>query len=358
MHLQFERCAARDHFNGTRRPEGRPEIDLSGVSFFHAGQSAVTVHLPGAYDPLVMPPSPDVVIIPGSGHPELAVQVARGLGAALVGVERERFPDGELSVRLREPVRGRMAVIVEPTGPPVDESLVELLALADACRRAAAARVVAVVPYFGYARGDRRAGDGTPIMASLAAALMQAAGIDHVVTVDLHAPQIEGFFDIPVDELAAFPAILAAARDQLPADTVVVSPDLGRLALATAIADQLGTTSAVVHKQRLSGRASRSLRVVGDVADRACLIVDDMISTGGTIAGCVEVLLAAGARPPMVVAATHGLFLPGSASLLGHPAIGRIHVTDTLPQTRDEAPARSVVSIAPLIVETLGRLRG
>lgn len=305
-----------------------------------------------------MTASSDLAIVPGAGHPALAEEVARALGTDLLPVDRERFPDGELSVRLREPVRGRVAVVIQPTGPPVDESLVELLALADACRRAAAARVVAVVPYFGYARGDRRTSDGMPIMASLAAAMMQAAGIDHVVTVDLHAPQIEGFFELPVDQLEAFPAILAAVRDQLPSDTVIVSPDLGRLGLATAIADQLGTTSAVVHKQRLSGRASRSLRVVGDVAGQPCLIVDDMISTGGTMAGCVDVLLAAGARRPLLVAVTHGLFLPGSAALLGHPAIGRIWVTDSLPQVRDEAPARSVVPVAPLVVAALARLRG
>jgi ribose-phosphate pyrophosphokinase len=299
----------------------------------------------------------DLAIIAGSGHERLAADVSRIVGVPCVPVEHERFPDGELGVRLLEPVFGRRAVIVQPTGPPVDEHLVELLALADACRRAAAERVVAVVPYFGYARGDRRAGSGGPIMASLVAGLIQAAGIDQLVTVDLHAPQIEGFFEIPVDDLAAIPLVLPEIRESLPADVVVVSPDLGRLGLATAVADQLGGTTAVVHKRRISGRQSLTLQVVGAVAGRACLIVDDMISTGGTIAGAVEALLEAGAQPGITVVATHGLFLPGAAELLATPAIERIWVTDTLPQRAGEAPRRSVVTIAPLLARALERLR-
>jgi ribose-phosphate pyrophosphokinase len=236
----------------------------------------------------------ELAIIAGSGHDTLAADLAGELRVPVVPLARERFPDTELSVRVLEPVRGRQAVIIQPTGPPVDAHLLELLAITDACRRAAAERVIAVVPYFGYARGDRRSGPGAPIMASLAAALLQAAGVDHVVTVDLHAPQIEGFFAIPVDDLAAFPVLLAAFREQLPRDVVVVSPDLGRLGLATRIADELGTSAAVVQKRRISGHESKALQVVGDVAGRPCLIVDDMISTGGTVAGCAEALLRAG----------------------------------------------------------------
>jgi ribose-phosphate pyrophosphokinase len=299
----------------------------------------------------------DLAIIAGSGHDHLAADVARIVGVPCVPVEHERLPDGELGVRLLEPVFGRCAVIIQPTGPPVDEHLVELLALADACRRAATERVVAVVPCFGYARGDRRSGSGGPIMAGLAPGLIQAAGVDQLVTVDLHAPQIEGFFQIPVDDLAAIPLVLSEMREGLPADLVVVSPDLGRLELATAVADQLGSTTAVVHKRRISGRQSRTLQVVGEVAGRACLIVDDMISTGGTIAGAVEALLKAGAQPRITVAATHGLFLPGAGELLARSEIDRIWVTDTLPQRAGAAPRRSVVTIAPLLAGALERLR-
>jgi ribose-phosphate pyrophosphokinase len=295
----------------------------------------------------------ELAIVPGSAHPALATDLAGCLGAPALAVERERFPDGELFVRLGASVRGRTAVIVQPTGPPVDEHLVELLAVADACRRAAAERIVAVVPYFGYARGDRRAAPGTPIMASLVARLIERAGVEQVVTVDLHAPQIEGFFDIPIEDLATAPVLLPVLREIVPSDVIVVSPDLGRIGLATSLAEQLGTTAAVVHKQRTSARASRARRVVGDVAGRACLIPDDMIATGGTIRVAVEALLAAGARPDVTVAASHGLFLPGAADQLSHPAIRRIVVTDSLPQASDAPPERTVVPIAPLLADAI-----
>jgi ribose-phosphate pyrophosphokinase len=296
-----------------------------------------------------------LVIIPGSAHAGLAADIGPLVGAPVVPVQVDRFPDGELSVRLLEAVRGRAAVIVQPTGPPVDTHLVELLALADACRRAAADRVIAVTPYLGYARGDRRHGRREPIMASLAARLIEAAGVTHLIALDLHAPQIEGFFHIPVDDLSPFGVLLEAVRPSLPHDVVVVSPDLGRLALATRVADELHTDAAVVHKRRLSGAESRPLQVIGNVRDRGCLIVDDMITTGGTIAGCVEALLRAGARAEILVAATHGLFASGAEDRLRLPAIRGVWVTDTLPQAGAGMP-RTVVPIAPLIAEAVRRL--
>jgi ribose-phosphate pyrophosphokinase len=296
-----------------------------------------------------------LVIVPGSAHAGLAADIGPLVGAPMVPVQVDRFPDGELSVRLLEAVRGRAAVIVQPTGPPVDTHLVELLALADACRRAAADRVIAVTPYLGYARGDRRHGRREPIMASLAARLIEAAGVTHLIALDLHAPQIEGFFHIPVDDLSPFGVLLEAVRPSLPPDVVVVSPDLGRLALATRVADELHTDAAVVHKRRLSGAESRPLQVIGDVRDRGCLIVDDMITTGGTIAGCVDALLRAGARAEILVAATHGLFAAGAEERLRLPAIRGVWVTDTLPQAGVGLP-RTVVPIAPLIAEAVRRL--
>lgn len=298
----------------------------------------------------------DIAIVPGSAHPALAASLARILAAPLVPVDLERFPDGELSVTLREPVRGLSAVIVQPTGPPVDTNLVELLALADACRRAAAARVIAVVPYVGYARGDRRHGRRQPIMASLMAQLLQTAGVSHLLAVDLHAPQIEGFFHIPVDDLSPFVSLLNAVRPHLSPGVVVVSPDLGRLGVATRYADELHTGVAVVHKRRLSGRHTESLQIVGDIRDRPCLIVDDMITTGGTVAGCIEALLRSGARPEIFVAATHGLFVAGAAERLRHAAVHKSWVTDTLPQPASST-ARVVVSVAPMIAAAIEQLR-
>lgn len=301
-------------------------------------------------------PSPDLVIVPGSAHPALAAEIGRVLGATSLIVELERFPDGELTVSLLAPVSGRTAVIVQPTGPSVDAHLIELLALADACRRAAARRVVAVIPYLGYARGDRRHGRRTPIMASLTARLLEASGVSHVVTVDLHAPQIEGFFEIPVDDLSPFPALLEAVRPHLPPDVVVVSPDLGRIGLANRYADELHADVAVVQKRRLSGRETATLQIVGDVRDRPCLIVDDMITTGGTVAGCVDALERSGARSGVLVAATHGLFVADAVERLDHAGVDKVWVTDTLPQAGTLAIDRTVVPIAPLIATAIQQL--
>ena len=233
-------------------------------------------------------------------------------------------------MRIDEPVRGREVFLVQPTAPPVNDHLVELLAFADACRRSAAARITAVVPYFGYARADKRHGRREPITASLVARLMQAAGIDHIVTLDLHAEQIEGFFHIPVDSLTAVPTLCQALRGRLPDGVVVVSPDAGRVAMATDYAHRLGCPVAILHKRRTSGTETVVTHVVGDVRDRPCLIIDDMISTGGTIARAVEALLAAGARPEIIVAASHGLFVGEARARLGHEVIQEVFVTDSV----------------------------
>ncbi len=181
----------------------------------------------------------DFAIFAGTANPTLAEMVARELDVRLGACAVERFPDGETSIRLNEPVRGREVFIVQPTQPPVNEHLVELLTFADACRRASAASITAIVPYFGYARSDKRHGRRESITASMVADLMQAVGIDHVVTVDVHAPQIEGFFRVPMDNLIAMPVLANALRDQLPRDAVVVSPDVGRVRAATDFAHRL-----------------------------------------------------------------------------------------------------------------------
>ncbi|MBV9772783.1 MAG: ribose-phosphate pyrophosphokinase, partial [Gemmatimonadetes bacterium] len=257
----------------------------------------------------------DFVVFGGTANPPLAAAIAKELNVPLGQRVVERFPDGEVSVRIEESVRGKEVFVVQPTSPPVNDHLMELLAFTDALQRAAAERIVAVVPYFGYARADRRHRRREPITASLVAALMQTAGVDHLLAVDLHTPQIEGFFGIPVDTLSAVSVLCDSLRRRLPADTVVVSPDAGRVQLATEYARRLDAGLAVLHKRRESGTETAVTHLVGDVGGRACLLVDDMISTGGTLVQSVRALREAGGRE-FFVAATHGLLLKGAAERL------------------------------------------
>jgi ribose-phosphate pyrophosphokinase len=297
----------------------------------------------------------DYAIFAGSATPELASAVAHELGLRLGACAVEHFPDGETWVGLDEPVRGRDVFVVQSTSPPVNESLVELLAFADACRRASAARITAIIPYFGYARQDKRHGRREPITASMVALLLQAIGISHVVTVDLHTPQIEGFFQIPVDSLTAVPTLSNALSTRLPEGVVVVSPDAGRVKMATEYAQRLGASVAVLHKRRESGTATKVTHLVGDVRDRPCLIIDDMISTGGTIAESIEALLKAGARPEITIAATHGVFVEGCVDKLSHKAVREVLVTDTIAVAAQGWERLKVVSVAPLLASAIRR---
>ena len=295
----------------------------------------------------------DLTIFAGTANPDLARRVARELGVRLGACRVERFPDGETLVTLDEPVRGREVFIVQPTAPPVNDHLIELLAFADACRRASAARTTAIMPYFGYARSDKRDRQRVPVAASMVADLLQAVGINHVVTVDVHTPQLEGFFRVPVDSLTAVPVLVEAVRSLLPAGAVVVSPDAGRVRMATEFAQRLKTSVVILHKQRESGTQTKVMHLVGDVRERACLVIDDMISTGGTIAESIEALLDAGARPEITVAATHGLLLDGAREHLSHESVRQVFVTDTVPVRNEDWARLRVVSVAPLIAAAI-----
>ena len=295
----------------------------------------------------------DLMIFAGTANPDLARSIAGELGVRLSACRVERFPDGETLVILDEPVRGREVFVVQPTAPPVNDHLVELLAFADACRRASAARTTAIMPYFGYARSDKRDQQRVPVAASMVADLLQAAGINHVVTVDVHTPQLEGFFRVPVDSLTAVPALVEAVRSLLPAGAVVVSPDAGRVRMATEFAQRLKTSVVVLHKQRESGTQTKVVHLVGDVRERACLVIDDMISTGGTMGKSIEALLKAGARPEIIIAATHGLLLEGARENLSHEGVRAVFVTDTVPVRHADWSQLKVVSVAPLIAAAL-----
>ncbi len=298
----------------------------------------------------------DFVIFSGTANPMLSAEVARLLGRRLGRSAVERFPDGELTVTLVDAVRRKDVFIVQATAPPVNEHLVELLAFADACRRASAAHISAIIPYFGYARADKRHGRREPITGSMAADVIQAVGVNQVMTVDLHAPQIEGFFHIPVDGLTAVGLLSDAIKSQIPPDTVVVSPDAGRVRMATLYAQRLNTELAVLHKMRESGSRTHVTHLVGEVRDRACVIIDDMISTGGTIAESICTLIAAGARSEIYVAATHGVLLTGAKERLSQAQVRRVFVTDTIEQADRSWSPLQIVSIAPLIAGAIQRI--
>ncbi len=292
----------------------------------------------------------------GTANPDLSIEIARILDHSLSPSQTEVFPDGEVSVRLDEAVRGHPVFIVQSTAPPVTENLFELLLFVDACRRAASGHVTAVVPYFGYARADRRHGRRESIAASMVARLCQAVGLSHLVTVDLHTTQIEGFFHLPVEHLTAVPTLCDELKGRLAPETVVVSPDEGRLEMAGKYAQRLGLSVAVVHKQRISGVETRVVKIAGDVQDRPCLIIDDMITTGDTIANAMDALIKEGARPEFHVAATHGVLLKGARARLTRPGLREIFITDSVAPHIANWPELKVVSIAPLLAGAIHRL--
>ncbi|HKB69569.1 MAG TPA: ribose-phosphate pyrophosphokinase [Thermoanaerobaculia bacterium] len=298
----------------------------------------------------------DLALIAGTSDLPLAEDVARLLGAPLGNRELERFPDGECHVRITDSVRGKDVYLLQSTGPPVEANLFELLLLADACRRSGAARLTAVVPYFGYARQDRRAAGREPVSARLIADLVCESGFDRIVAVDLHSAALEGFFSIPLEHLTAV-ALLAdplqawASASRL----VVVAPDLGAAKLADRYARLLNAPAAIVHKTRLSGREVAARGVTGDVAGRQAVIVDDMISTGATIEAAARALETAGAASVAAVVATHGLFVAGAPERLAAAAGARLIVADTLPRAAS-VPRLEVVTIAPLLAKAIGGL--
>jgi ribose-phosphate pyrophosphokinase len=298
----------------------------------------------------------DFLIFSGTAIPDLASAIARELGVRPGLCAVERFPDGEVSVKLEESVRRKEVYIIQSTSPPVNDHLVELLAFADAFRRASAQSITAIIPYFGYSRSDKRHGRREAIAASMVADLLQAVNIDHIITIDLHTPQIEGFFQIPVDNLSAAPTLCGSVRGRLPEDAVVVSPDAGRVKMATEFANRLGLPLVVLHKRRDSGTDTTVTHLVGDVGERACLIVDDIISTGGTIVRSIEALLDAGAREEIYVASTHGLLLGGAPEMLDCKAVREVYITDTITAVEPRAPKLKVISVAPLIAGAINQL--
>jgi ribose-phosphate pyrophosphokinase len=295
-----------------------------------------------------------MAILAGPASERLGVNVADALAVRPLAYEFLRFPDGEAAVNLRESVRGRDVYLLQATSPPVHDHLFELLLLADACRRAGAARLTAVIPYFGYARQERRA-DRQSLGARVAADLTSVGHFDRLMLIDAHTPSIEAFFDVPIDHLTAVPALAGAAQQRLPGNSVVVAPDLGAVKRARQYARLLELPMAIVHKSRLSGSEVEAHAVIGDVRERLPLIVDDMLSTGGTIEAAVGALRQAGALEPATVVVTHALFVGDAWDRLHRLPIARVIATDTVHIDGRADERLDVVTVTPLIAAAIRR---
>ncbi len=300
-----------------------------------------------------------LTVLAGRAHPALAAEIAEYLGVSLGKVSIENFPDGEISVRLDQNIRGRDVFIVQPTCPPVNETLMELLILMDACVRASAARITAVIPYFGYARQDRKDSGRVPITSKLVANLIVTAGANRVLTMDLHAAQIQGFFDVPVDHLYASPIIDDFFRNLNldPGELVIVSPDEGSIKRSLQHLDHLGGSLAIVDKRRSNAMDTRQENLIGGpIRGKTALIFDDMISTAGSICGAVEIVRAQGATD-IYLSATHAVFCGPAVERLAAADVTGIVVANTLPlRPEQRLPNLHTVSVAPLLGEAIRRI--
>jgi ribose-phosphate pyrophosphokinase len=291
-------------------------------------------------------------LVSGRANKPLGAAIASALGTRPSACDVEQFPDGELRPTVGQ-LRGDDVYVVTPTGPPVNENVLELLLHLDACRRAGAARVTAVVPYFGYARQDRRGRAGQALGARVVADAIAAAGAARLVVVDPHTAALEAMCSIPVEMLTAVPVITDALARTVSHDAVVVAPDLGAVKLAEHYASRLGLPVAVVRKTRVSGTEVRAEEVVGDVTGRPVLIVDDMISTGATIVTAAHALLAHGSSADIAVAATHGLLVAPAGEEIEALSLRQILVTDSLAPSVKRASWPEVASIAPMLAEAI-----
>ncbi len=295
-----------------------------------------------------------IEVLAGNSNRPLAEAVAAELKLPLSNAEVGKFSDGEISITLPQTVRGRDVFIIQSTSIPVNDNLMELLIMIDACKRASAGRITAVMPYFGYARQDRKARPRDPITAKLVADILTSAGADRVLTMDLHAAQIQGFFDIPVDHLYGAPLLARYFKNKMNEDWVVVSPDVGSVARARNFASRVNASLAIVDKRRPKANAIEVMNVIGDVKDKSCIMVDDMIDTAGTICQGAQALVNNGAKE-VYACCTHGVLSgPAMERLIASP-IKQIVVLDTidLPEEVRNNPKIKVLSVAKLIAKAI-----
>jgi len=294
-------------------------------------------------------------LLTGTAHPKLAQAIADYIGVPLGNATVTSFPDGETFVKINENVRGRDVFIIQPTCPPTNQNLMELLILVDAARRASAARITAVIPFFGYARQDRKDQPRVPITAKLVANLLVASGVNRVLTMDLHAQQLQGFFDIPVDHLYSLPVLLKDIQTRQLGDLVVVSPDVGGVKMASAYAQALKAGLAIVIKRRISATEIEAEHVIGEVEGKNVLLVDDLTETAGTLAGAAKILREAGAKDVYAMV-SHAVLTGMAGERLRGSEIKELIATDSVPVPELEGCKITVCSVAALLGEGIKRI--
>jgi ribose-phosphate pyrophosphokinase len=300
----------------------------------------------------------NTVLFTGNANPVLAQEIATHLGVDLGKASVGRFSDGETTVEIRQNVRARDVFVVQPTCSPTNENLMELLIMVDALKRASARRITAVIPYFGYARQDRRPrSTRVPISAKVVANLLETVGVERVLTMDLHADQIQGFFDIPVDNIYASPVLLSDLKSKNHPNLVVISPDVGGVVRARALAKQLGCDLAIIDKRRPAANVSEVMHVIGEIDGRNCVIMDDMIDTAGTLVKAAEVLKERGARS-VYAYCTHPVFSGPAVERIAKSHIDEVVITNTIPlsDTAKGCPKIRQLSVAFLFAETIRRI--
>ncbi|WP_417347312.1 ribose-phosphate pyrophosphokinase [Ferrimonas sp.] len=302
---------------------------------------------------------PDIKLFAGNATPELAQRIANRLYCSLGEADVGRFSDGEISVQINENVRGADVFIIQSTCAPTNDNLMELVVMVDALRRASAGRITAVIPYFGYARQDRRVRSArVPITAKVVADFLSSVGVDRVLTCDLHAEQIQGFFDVPVDNVFGSPVLLEDMRAKNLDNPVVVSPDIGGVVRARAVAKLLDDTDlAIIDKRRPRANVSQVMHIIGDVQDRDCIIVDDMIDTGGTLCKAAEALKERGARRVFAYA-THPVFSGNAPQNITNSVIDEVIVTDTIPLSEEMRATGKVtqLTMSSVMAEAIRRV--
>ena len=301
---------------------------------------------------------PDFMVFTGNANPGLAAEIAGHLGIGLGAAHVGRFSDGEVTVEINQNVRTRDVFVVQSTCAPTNENLMELIIMVDALKRASAERISAVIPYFGYARQDRRPRSSrVPISGKVVADMLQTVGVARVLTMDLHADQIQGFFNIPVDNIYASPVLLGDLRGQNYEDLIVVSPDVGGVVRARALAKQLGCDLAIIDKRRPKANVSEVMHVIGEIEGRNCVIMDDMIDTAGTLVKAAEVLKERGAKK-VYAYCTHPVFSGPAIERINGSALDEVVITNTIPLSDTALACKKIrqLSVAPLIAETIQRI--